>query len=149
MRDLSETGIRPDPGKVDAIVRMQEPTNITELRRFLGMVNQLSKFSAQLAEKTKPLWELLSTRNHWVWGTSQQQAFDNMKADLSSSQILGLYDAKRPTYVSADASYGLGAVLKQEEPSSGEWRPVAYVSRAQHLQPQNKDTHRWKRKPLW
>ena len=86
-------GIRPDPDKVNSIQRMQQPSNITELRRFLGMVNQLSKFSPQLAEKTKPLRDLLSAKNQWVWGGSQQQAFDNVKADLSSSPTLALYDA--------------------------------------------------------
>ena len=43
-------GIRPDPGKTLAIRSMSSPSNITELRRFLGMVNQLGKFSPQLAQ---------------------------------------------------------------------------------------------------
>ena len=63
-------------------------------------------------------------------GGSQQQAFGNVKADLSSSPTLALYDAGRETCVSADASsYGLGAVLTQKQPS-GEWRPVSYISQA-------------------
>ena len=90
---VHEMGICPDPDKVNSIQRRQQPANITELRRFLGMVNQLSKFSPQLAEKTKPLRDLLSAKNQWVWGGSQQQAFDNVKADLSSSPTLALYDA--------------------------------------------------------
>jgi hypothetical protein len=36
---------KPDPDKVRAIQEMKPPSNISELRRFLGMVNQLSKFS--------------------------------------------------------------------------------------------------------
>ena len=109
---------------------MREPQNISDLRRFLGMVNQLSKFSPQLAEKTNPLRDLLSTKNQWLWGSSQQQAFRTIKEELSSSRILALYDAKRNTRVSADASsYGLGAVLMQQQPT-GEWKPIAYISRA-------------------
>ena len=83
-RVVDEMSIRPDPDKVNSIRRMQQPSNITELHQFLSMVNQLSKFSPQLPEKTKPLWDLLSAKNQWVWGRSQQQAFDNVKADLSS-----------------------------------------------------------------
>ena len=41
---VDEQGIKPDPDKITAINNMLQPTNITELRRFLGMVNQLNKF---------------------------------------------------------------------------------------------------------
>ena len=48
-------GIRNDPGKVKAIVEMTEPTDVSELRRFLGMVNQLMKFCPNMSEKTHAL----------------------------------------------------------------------------------------------
>ena len=61
---IDQHGIHPDAAKVSAIKDMKAPTNITELRRFLGMVNQMGKFIPQLAEATKPLRELLSAKNH-------------------------------------------------------------------------------------
>ena len=86
-----------------------------ELRRFLGIINQLSKFAPNLADKTKPLRELLSTRNHWKWDASQEQAFKKLKALLSSSEVLALYDPSLEFTVSADASaYGLGSVLRHK-----------------------------------
>jgi hypothetical protein len=48
-----------DPDKVKAIVEMERPDNISGIRRFLGMVNQLNKFSPKITELTKPLRELL------------------------------------------------------------------------------------------
>ena len=60
---IDASGIRPDPDKVKAIVNMEEPANKSELRRFLGMANQLGKFSSQLAEISKPLRDLLSVKN--------------------------------------------------------------------------------------
>jgi len=42
---VDETGVRPDPDKVRAIQLMKPPTTVSELRRFLGVVNQQSKFS--------------------------------------------------------------------------------------------------------
>ena len=42
---VSDQGIEADPDKIDAIVNMSPPTDITSLRRFLGMINQLAKFS--------------------------------------------------------------------------------------------------------
>ena len=46
---IDKTGISPDPGKVCAILQMKEPTSIMEVRRFMGMVNQLGKLSPRLA----------------------------------------------------------------------------------------------------
>jgi len=57
---VDENGIHADPDKVSAIVKMEAPTNVSELRRFMGMTNQLGKFSHQLAELTQPLRQLLS-----------------------------------------------------------------------------------------
>ena len=124
------TGVRPDPEKVKAIRQMAPPTNVSELRRFLGLVNQQSKFSPHLADQTKPLRELLSKKNMWTWGPQQQQAFDGLKDSLSSSQVLAQYSVDRDTVISADASsYGLGAVIRQVQPN-GQLRPIAYASRA-------------------
>ena len=53
-------------------------SNVSELRQFLGIVNQLSKFSLKLAEKSKSLKELLSTKTEWKWGESQTVAFNEM-----------------------------------------------------------------------
>ena len=109
---------------------MIEPKNLTDLRRFLGMCNQLNKFSPQLTDRTKPLRDLLCNKNQWLWGEAQQKAFVETKKLLSSTPALALYDQKCPTRISADASsFGLGAVLMQQYPNN-QWRPVAYASRA-------------------
>lgn len=125
---IDSDGIRKDPSKVKAITDMAEPQNIADLRRFLGLVNHLMKFCPNLAEKTKPLRDLLKKERAWVWGTAQQE--EQLKADMASDQVLALYDPEKETMVSSDASsFGLGAVLMQKQPS-GEMRPVAYASRS-------------------
>ncbi len=96
-----------------SIKEMKQPSCVNELRRFLGMVNQLSKFCPQLADKTKPLRDLLSTKNQWIWGHPQDAAFQNVKDTLCSTQVLAHYDLTRETTVAS--SYG---------------QPNAYISRA-------------------
>ena len=127
---IDNTGVKADPEKVQAIKELPPPQNVSELCRFLGMVNQLSKFLPHVAEETKPLRDLLSTKNQWHWDSFQDLAFTKLKLLLSSSDVLALYNPSLHTIVSADASaYGLGAVLRQQQ-TNGEVRPVAYISRA-------------------
>ena len=126
---IDQDGIRADPDKVSAIVEMKPPTNISELRRFMGMTNQLGKFSQNLAELTHPLRQLLTKKSTWLWGPQQDQAFANVKAELMKPQVLTLYSPEAPIKVSADASsYRLGAVLLQQERS--EWKSIAFASRS-------------------
>ena len=127
---VDEAGIKPDPSKVAAIRNVPVPTNVGDIRRFLGAVNQMSKFAPNLAEVTKPLRDLLVKGNHWVWGEAQQRAFEEVKRMLTTTPVLALFDPQYDTTLSADASsYGLGAVLLQRQPG-GQLKPVAYISRS-------------------
>ena len=109
---------------------MKEPESVSDLRRFLGMCNQFNKFAPELAEATKPLRDLLGSKNQWIWDQPQRKAFAEVKSKLSSTLVLCLYDHTKPTKVSADASsFGMGAVLMQKQ-SDGHWQPVAYCSRS-------------------
>ena len=126
---IDENGISPDPDKISAIVEMKPPTNVSELRRFMGMINQLGKFSHNLAELTQPLRQLLSKSSTWVWGPDQDKAFSQVKLELTQPTILTHYNPDAPTKISADASsFGLGAVLLQK--SKLGWKPVVFASRS-------------------
>ena len=124
---IDKTGISPDPDKVSAILQMKPPTTVSELRRFMGMVNQLGKFSQQLATISQPLRALLSKQAVWTWNKTHEASFQAVKDELTKSPVLALYDPKAATKVSADASsYGLGAVLLQKHQEG--WRTVAFAS---------------------
>ena len=127
---ISGNGISPDPSKIAAIVNLPAPKNIKEVRSFLGMVNQLSKFTNHLADKTKPLRDLLSKKNSWTWSHVHDNAFRKIKECLTTPPVLAFYDVNRKTKVCSDASkYGIGGVILQEQ-DNGLWKPIAYFSRA-------------------
>ncbi len=127
---VSAAGIKPDPDKVSAIINMRAPANISELRSYLGLINQLSKFSASLAELSKPLRDLLKKDRTFIWTSSHDVAFANLKQSISTAPTLALYDPNKPTQLSADASsYGLGAQITQRQ-QDGAWRPVCFASRS-------------------
>ena len=108
----------------------QLPKNISEMRRFVGMTNQLSKFVPCSAELMKPLTKLLSSKRVFQWGPSQTKAFTDIKEKLTNVPLLALYDPQSETKVSADASsFGLGAVILQKAQNDTTWKPVAFASR--------------------
>ena len=113
-----------------AIRKVPAPANVGDVGRFLGMVNQMSKLSPNLAEITQPLKELLIKGNQWVWGEPQRRAFSRVKEALTSSPVLALFDPNLDTVISADtSSFGFGAVLLQKQPT-GDFKLVTYVSRS-------------------
>ena len=60
---VDATGIQTDPDKTSAIANLPTPQNTSDLRRYMEMINQLGKFSSNLAEFTQPLCEMLSKKN--------------------------------------------------------------------------------------
>lgn len=84
------------------------------------------KFAPRLADITKPLVK----DSQWVWDKPQQRAVDEIKEILVTSPVLALFDVNLETILSVDtSSYGLGAVLLQRQ-KTGEFKPVAYISRS-------------------
>ena len=109
---------------------MKSPTTVTELRRFMGMINQLNKFSPKIAEIGQPLRELLKSNTAWLWTPNHEDAIQKLKEEIASPQVLAHYDLNAETKISPDASaYNLGAVLLQCQ-DNREWKPVAFASRS-------------------
>ena len=82
---INKNGISADPEKVLAITELPPPTNISELRCVMGMINQLGKFLPNRAEITRPMTVLLSPKNSWIWGPDQNAAFNKVKGELAKN----------------------------------------------------------------
>ena len=106
--------------------------DVSDVRRFLRMTNQLSKFILNLADMTKPLRYLLCKSCPWTWQQPQQQAFDNIKKLLSRPPVLARCDPNATTIVLAEASTcGLETVLLQEQ-EDGDLNLISYISRSMY-----------------
>ena len=126
---IDKNGIHANPEKTTAISNMKPPQSVPDLRRFMGLVNQLGKFSYQIAKINQPVRELLHSNRAWIWGPDQEKSFSEIKQELTKPTVLALYNPQAETKVSAAASsFGLGAVLLQLNDQS--WKPGAYASRS-------------------
>ncbi|XP_055701767.1 uncharacterized protein K02A2.6-like [Phlebotomus papatasi] len=108
---INGQGQHPDPAKISAIVSMPEPSNINELRSFLGAVTFYSKFVNSMSTLRAPLDRLFRANAQWKWTSDCQHAFNQLKAILSSNLLLTHYDPVLPITVAGDASeVGIGCV---------------------------------------
>ena len=127
---IDATGLHPTPDKIQAIVDAREPSNLCELKSYLGLLNYYGRFLSNLSNMVQPLYQLLCKGQRWSWSPECTKAFQDTKQALVDSPALAHYDATEPLQLACDASpYGVGAVLSQFD-DDGTERPVAFASRA-------------------
>jgi hypothetical protein len=127
---INEKGLHPVEEKVDAVRKAPVPSNVSELRSFLGMVQYYHSFLPNLATTLAPLHKLLKKDVQWKWTSECHKAYDVCKQYLTSDTLLVHYDLNRKLRFACDASsYGLGAVLSHVM-DDGQERPIAYASRS-------------------
>ena len=81
---ISLNGIRPDDSKYRAIAEFPTPENVSQLRSFLGLANQLTAFVPDLAHMTATLRPLLKKGTAWVWTRDMQEDFEKVKLLLTT-----------------------------------------------------------------
>ena len=96
-------GHKPSDTKVKAITEMPKPENLKDLQTFPGMIQYLSTFSPQIAELTKPLWDLTKKNAPYAWGPEHNQAFEYIKNKIVQAPILRYYNLKKETVLQTDA----------------------------------------------
>jgi RNase H-like domain found in reverse transcriptase len=101
---------------------MQAPTNIKQIRAFLGMVGYYHDMWPCRSHILAPLTELTGKKT-FVWEDKHQQAFEQMKALIAMDALLAYPNHNKPFDIETEASdYQLGAVIKQDN------RPIAYYT---------------------
>ena len=127
---VSEEGVRTDPAKLQAVLEFPVPTNVKQLRSFLGLTSYYRRFIPQFAKIAGPLHALTKKSSDFMWTAVCQGAFEKLRSLLTSAPVLAYPDFCVPFILETDASgNGLGAVLAQRQ-NDGLIRPIAYASRS-------------------
>ena len=111
---LSADGIKPDKSKILAITNASRPTDVNNLRSFLGLCVHYSRFIRNCSSILTPLYDLTQSNVEFKWNNVHEQAFQNIKHELANAGILDTFKYDSTLILEVDASkIGIGAVLKQ------------------------------------
>ena len=124
---VGKEGIKVDPAKTQVVQDWPTPTNVKDVRSFLGLSNYFRKFVQGYSSLVEPLTALTRKEivwNHQTWDSKCEHAFQGVKTALTNAPTLIMPDLAQGNYeVICDASLvGIGAVLTQDD------KPIAYES---------------------
>jgi hypothetical protein len=80
--------LKIDPMKMEAILKWPVPTNVTEVRSFVGVVQYLWKFIASFSVVVVPLHAITTSGKSFQWGKNQQKYFNEMKWKINQAPVL-------------------------------------------------------------
>lgn len=124
---ITRDGIKADPSKIEAILKIEKPRTVTEMKSLIGMVQFYKHMWKRRSHILTPLIEATKIGKKKAliqWNDQLDQAFKSLKDVVASETLLSYPDWTKPFDLHADASdYQLGGVLSQEG------RPIAFFSR--------------------
>ncbi|WKA08858.1 hypothetical protein VitviT2T_026543 [Vitis vinifera] len=119
---ITHRGVKVDEKKIEAMVAWPRPSNITELRGFLGLTGYYHKFVQGYGLIARQLTNLLK-KGKFQWNDEAEAAFLALKQAMTSTPTLAMPNFTEPFTIETDAlGNGIGVVLTQQN------RPIAYMS---------------------
>ena len=123
---VSQKGIQFNPNKIRAIMEMTPPTSIKEVQSLNGKVAALNRFVSRATDKCLPFFHML--KKSFEWTVDCQQAFENLKAYISSLPLLSPSKPREELFLYlAVSSAAISVSLVREEDRVQ--KPVYYTIR--------------------
>ena len=131
----STISITPLQSRMEAIQKLQPPTNFKGCKSFCGVVNYLSIFCRYLQKLLKPIYDLTKEGRPFIW-QEEQQAFDTIKERMVNPPVLYLPKPGQRFILYYDSSRThTGSSLRQVQ--EGKRRLIGYASKSLPAPAQN------------
>ncbi len=127
--------------KVTDVRNWPVPSNLKQLKGFIGFCNFYRRFLKNFSIVARPLHELDKKGVPWKWEKIQQDAFDALKDLILNEPCLAHADLDKSFRMQTDASaYTYGAALSQKQ-QDGKFHPVAFMSKSMLPAERNYDAY--------
>jgi transposase InsO family protein len=126
---ISMEGIKMDPEKIRTVQDWEPPSNLKDVRAFLGFANFYCRFVRHYSRIVQPLTFLTRKGVPFAWSMEQQTAFDTLKATFTSAPVLARFDPDRDVIVEMDASDYISAGVLSQYDDDNVLHPMAYFSK--------------------
>jgi hypothetical protein len=133
-------GIKANPNKIEAIVRMEPPSTKKGAQRLTGRLASLNRFISRSAERNLPFFEVLKSAEVFQWGSAQQKAFEELKQYLIDLTTLTPPTSGAPLLLYVAASHSAVSATLVQEKLEGQLKkqaPVYFVSEVLSLSKKN------------
>uniref|UniRef100_A0A3B1IPY4 Uncharacterized protein n=1 Tax=Astyanax mexicanus TaxID=7994 RepID=A0A3B1IPY4_ASTMX len=110
------TDVRPCSRYLDAIRDFPRPRNVTDVRSWFGLVNQVA-YAFSMAERMQPFRRLLQNGVRFEWSSELEEVFRESKETIVREIERGvrIFDKSKPTCLATDWSKeGVGFWLFQK-----------------------------------
>ena len=126
---FDQNGIGLSQDRINSITNFPVPRDLKGVQRFIGCINYIQRFIPQYSFNLFPITLLLSEKE-FFWRQEQQQAFDNIKAQISKNLLLHYVPPRTQLHLFVDASLVAGGgVLFCGVPNTDSYRPILYMSK--------------------
>ena len=133
---ISVEQVSVDPQKIEVVVNLKAPKNVSEVKSFLGLAGYYKKSVEGFSKIPAPLTKLTRKDVKYDWVDACQQSFKELKSRLTSAPVLALPNGRDGFVVYSDAyQHCLGCVLMHND------RVIAYTSGLLKKHDENYPTH--------
>jgi hypothetical protein len=87
---IKKEGIAVNPSKVQSVLNWQVPTNMKEIRGFLGMASYYQRFVEGFSKIVGPMTKLLRKNTPFEWTEKCEEIFQELKKRLTTAPILAV-----------------------------------------------------------
>ena len=127
---FDRSGVQSSASKISVIVNAPAPTDIKQVQSLIGLCNFYSRFIHQFATKMQPFYPLIQKNAKFEGTELHQNAFEQIKQDFASNDVLQHFNPTLETCIETDSSsYGVGVVLLKRLKQSYLWLPVEFAGR--------------------